>query len=87
MGYLCDEGWDIYVPYTSFKLKSGVNDVTHWMELPDYPKKEDSQPAHILGDEAVPIDISELQVRFNPKEWADKFCEKNKDLMERLSKR
>lgn len=40
MGYWCDEGWDIYLPYHSFKLSPHVTKVTHWMELPDYPKDE-----------------------------------------------
>ncbi len=36
MGYLCSEGWDIYLPYHSYKLNKLIN-VTHWMELPEYP--------------------------------------------------
>lgn len=38
MGYLCDDGWDIYLPYSSFKLRGDICPVTHWMELPDYPE-------------------------------------------------
>lgn len=38
MGYLCDEGWDIYLPYHSFKLRPVFNHVTHWMELPECPE-------------------------------------------------
>jgi hypothetical protein len=37
MGYLCDQGWDIYLPYHSFKLRSDLMPVTHWMELPELP--------------------------------------------------
>jgi len=40
MGYHCDEGWDIYLPYHSFKLHKERIMVTHWMELPDFPKRE-----------------------------------------------
>lgn len=40
MGYLCDEGWDIYLPYHSFKLRSDIMPVTHWMPLPEYPDIE-----------------------------------------------
>jgi hypothetical protein len=39
MGYLCNEGWDIYLPYDSFKLHNDKITVTHWSELPDFPKK------------------------------------------------
>jgi len=38
MGYWSEAGWDIYLPYDSFKLREGVNVVTHWMELPEYPE-------------------------------------------------
>ena len=37
MGYLCSEGWDIYLPYHSYKLHNERLTVTHWMELPEYP--------------------------------------------------
>lgn len=39
MGYRCEQGWDIYLPYHSFGLRGDVCPVTHWMELPDYPKQ------------------------------------------------
>lgn len=42
MGYLCDEGWDIYLPYHSFKMCPEKLKVTHWMELPEYPNIEES---------------------------------------------
>gem|GEM_PF-2298767 len=41
MGYLCNEGWDIYLPYSSFKLRADVCLVTHWMELPELPEFPD----------------------------------------------
>jgi len=37
MGYLCNEGWDIYLPYHSYKMCPEKITVTHWMELPSYP--------------------------------------------------
>lgn len=43
MGYRCEEGWDIYLPYKSFQLNPLMVDVTHWMELPDYPDSEESK--------------------------------------------
>lgn len=39
MGYLCKEGWDIYLPYDSYKLHNERIKVTHWTELPEFPKK------------------------------------------------
>jgi hypothetical protein len=38
MGYRCKEGWDIYLPYDAYKMNSHYFIVTHWMELPDFPK-------------------------------------------------
>lgn len=38
MGYYCESGWDIYLPYHSFGLNPNHITVTHWMKLPDYPK-------------------------------------------------
>lgn len=40
MGYLCDEGWDIYLPYHSYKMHPERLKVTHWMNLPLFPKYE-----------------------------------------------
>ena len=37
MGYLCGRGWDIYLPYHSYKLHNERITVTHWRELPEYP--------------------------------------------------
>lgn len=42
MGYLCKNGWDIYLPYDSFKMSNEYFTVTHWMELPEYPSIEQS---------------------------------------------
>lgn len=39
MGYLCDEGWDIYLPYHSFKMCPEKLKVTHWRELPKFPEE------------------------------------------------
>lgn len=41
MGYLTGEnygGWDIYLPCSSYPLDRNYIKVTHWMELPEYPK-------------------------------------------------
>jgi len=40
MGYMCGEGWNIYLPYHSFGLRADVCPVTHWCELPEFPKPE-----------------------------------------------
>lgn len=40
MGYLCKDGWDIYLPYHSYKMHNERLSVTHWMELPEYPTIE-----------------------------------------------
>ena len=39
MGFMDDLGWHIYAPYNSYVLIN-VN-VTHWMELPDFPNEKD----------------------------------------------
>ena len=39
MCYLCEKGWDIYLPYDSFKLSPELINVTHWMELPEFPQQ------------------------------------------------
>lgn len=39
MGYRCEEGWNIYLPYHSFGLRGDVCPVTHWMELPEFPEQ------------------------------------------------
>lgn len=61
MGYRCEEGWDIYLPYHSYKMHPHRLRVTHWRELIDFP--EYSQ------------------------EWANKFCERNVDLLMRLAEK
>jgi uncharacterized protein DUF551 len=40
VGYNTIDGWNIYLPYSSFDLKDGPVEVTHWAELPDYPDKK-----------------------------------------------
>lgn len=39
MGYRCEQGWDIYLPYHSFGLRGDVCHVTHWMEIPEFPEQ------------------------------------------------
>lgn len=38
MGYRCEEGWDIYLPYHSYKMHPLRLHVTHWSELPKFPE-------------------------------------------------
>jgi hypothetical protein len=38
MGYMCAEGWNIYLPYHSFGLRGDICPVTHWAELPEFPE-------------------------------------------------
>ena len=71
MGYLCNEGWDIYLPYHSFKMCPEKLKVTYWMELPDYPKDE---PEKMEMDERT-------------KEFAKRFIDENADLLKRLADR
>lgn len=40
MGYLCEDGWDIYLPYHSYKLRQDKFPVTHWRDLPEFPEME-----------------------------------------------
>ena len=37
MGFRDEAGWRVYLPYTSYALNPEFIEVTHWMELPDYP--------------------------------------------------
>lgn len=37
MGYLCESGWNIYLPYDSYELNAEYIKVTHWMEIPEFP--------------------------------------------------
>lgn len=37
MGYRCEEGWDIYLPYHSFKMHPERLKVTHWRDLIEFP--------------------------------------------------
>ena len=34
-----DKGWRSYLPYTSYYLNPEFIEVTHWMELPEYPNE------------------------------------------------
>jgi hypothetical protein len=38
MGFRNKLGWRIYLPYTSYEVTTEYIRVTHWMELPEYPK-------------------------------------------------
>ncbi len=74
MGYLCggsNGGWDIYLPYHSYKLHNERITVTHWMELPEYPK-----------DEKEKLELDE-----RTKEFAKRFIDENIDLLKRMADR
>ena len=71
MGYMCNEGWNIYLPYHSFKMCPDKLKVTHWMELPEYPK---DVPEKMEMDERT-------------KEFAKRFIDENADLLKRLADR
>lgn len=102
MGYMCDAGWNIYLPYHSYGLRADVCPVTHWRYLPDLPKyKMPEIKEHPVGgiifDEAVYImPPCEIGLSFpakahkgeiSPAEWAKKFCQDNADLLKRLADR
>lgn len=82
MGYLCEGGWDIYVPYHSFALRADVCPVTHWMELPEFPEDDGFpfQSANI-------IEMPEKPTLEHTKDFADKFCRENDELLKRLANR
>ena len=80
MGYMCDDGWNIYLPYHSFGLRADVCPVTHWKHLPDFPKFK--PPVREVGK--IIID-DPLNARTT--EFAKKFCEDNKDMLKRLADR
>ncbi len=67
MGYLCEQGWDIYLPYHSYALRDDICPVTHWMELPDYPV--DEPPVRFVGqviiDDPLCPHIDEVQDKLN----------------------
>lgn len=92
MGYRCEDGWNIYLPYHSFGLRDDICPVTHWAELPEFPEYEPSEnydvnmrPLYIMEDEAKPIAASALQGNQSAREWAKKFCDTHKDLLKRLA--
>jgi hypothetical protein len=104
MGYLCKDGWNIYLPYHSYGLRADVCPVTHWRELPDFPKPEykgievgetiiDDPLAKVQFDSDQPfkgvvfIDEPENIEPKDAKEFAKRFCEKNKELLKRLADR
>ncbi len=61
--------------YSTMRL-NGECEVTHWMELPDYPKPS-------IPTIAESAKIGNEQARA----FAEKFVEKNKDLLKRLADR
>jgi len=83
MGYLCNDGWDIYLPYHSYKMCPQKLKVTHWMELPDFPHYDGDLPftGSLFIDEPEKADDEKV------KAFAKKFCEDNKDMLKRLADR
>lgn len=71
MGYLCEQGWDIYLPYHSYKMHRERLTVTHWSELPEFPKKA---PEELTLDEKT-------------QEFAKRFVDENIGLLKRLADR
>lgn len=80
MGYMCDAGWNIYLPYKSYGLNSELCHVTHWRHLPDFPKFNPS--VRQVGSIIIDDPLNEKVTAF-----AKKFCEEHKDLLERLADR
>lgn len=104
MGYMCDAGWNIYIPYHSYSLRTGIFPVTHWAELPEFPKCEiknrmnreniiddlvgdipfeGTQPFIDIGFIDEPQRITDTEAR----DFAQRFCEENKDILKRLPDR
>lgn len=124
MGYLCDEDWDIYLPYHSYKMHNERLKVTHWGLLPMSPEIKDedmicyldrtfcaspnctNECGRQLTEEMAAKNVNNMPVsrayfcgeppsiaesavagNHNARAFAEKFMEKNKDLMDRLSKK
>ena len=82
MGYMCDGGWNIYLPYHSYGLRADVCPVTHWRELPEFPNDGDLP---FVG--AILIDEPEQATQEEAKAFAKRFCKENADLLKRLADR
>lgn len=80
MGYMCDEGWNIYLPYHSFNLRADVCPVTHWRHLPNFPNFK--PPVREVGKVIIDDPLNEQTTEF-----AKRFCEENKDMLKRLADR
>ncbi len=87
MGFLCDAGWDIYLPYNSYGLSQDVCPVTHWMEVPDFPYEEPIKGTVFIDESIVPIAEGTELAHKRVLEFAEKFIESNKDLLKRLADR
>lgn len=85
MGYRCDEGWDIYLPYHSFKMRPDLLKVTHWCELPDFPKADSR---YIMPESEAHLTVRSIKIdTVDAQEFAKKFCEQNEDLLKRMANR
>ncbi len=71
IGHREDELWTHCCMFYSTRYLSELVTVTHWMELPDYPKP-DTDPVVTMAKVTA---------------FAKKFCEENKDLLKRLADR
>jgi hypothetical protein len=72
VGHREDDLWTHCCMFYSTRYLAEHVTVTHWMELPDYPK-------------FPPLEA--VQKPHNPKEFAKKLCEDHKDLLKRLADR
>ena len=66
--------------YSSMTMNANVK-VTHWRELPDYPKTTEPFVRSVIIDEPEPADNESV------KEFAKKFCTDHADLLKRLADR
>lgn len=92
MGFLSNEGWNIYLPYSSYGLRKDICPVSHWMELPVYPSQfvyPNDDPIYIINSCEYIKQITETKESLNKqvKEFALRFIENNKDLLKRLSEK
>ncbi len=90
MGYMCDAGWNIYLPYKSFGLNADLCHVTHWRHLPDFPKFNPPvrQVGSIIIDDPLaqtPISESVESGTLAARKFAEKLVDEHKELFKRLA--
>lgn len=90
MGYLCDAGWDIYLPYDSYRMHPDRLKVTHWMNLPLFPEYEIERftGAVITDDPFCPSDEEAKEFGSQKaKEFMDKLMKDHESVFKGLSNR